>query len=564
MSSPSILTYLQMLLKIKMIITTSAFLIPSQRSAFMTKLHAFNTPLESEVQNLISNIEVSSNNKAPSLFDFLSDEGNIQALSAQSSELKSQMNSAREKFIPRGDSPNFIQYITDDEKTSQLKNQLSEASANINVITKENASIIKDSVKDMSDQIIPAINNANSKISPFIKNTQESTSAVKETLKAAGNQITPALNNAGSKISPLLKNAQENVSSIKGSLKDVGNQVNPTLNDISSKISPFLQNTRNSFSNSLADSKIQINEWKAVIVRENVGAEFRGLIDKLDGKIDFAGVADKLHLNEYAAFYLSALVILIAGLQKNSEERKISAMEVKANEASEAAQVAAKGANVAKKLAKSIDAGANRKVKELEAEKTMMAAEISKLKAESSELKRVVKLLMSTTKSRASATSLTKKTFDASGKKPSGASIVKVATEMDAARFTKESVAENEMKETIKAARKVTAPKTATEFLQEEVKKSSPSVEKAAKELPITKTAAAKGKKTRTVAAKPSKTAADSKTTAKLNKNPWGSLKESTLKRRTIAQLREYLDDRKIDSTGMSKTEMVNTVQNLK
>ena len=45
--------------------------------------------------------------------------------------------------------------------------------------------------------------------------------------------------------------------------------------------------------------------------------------------------------------------------------------------------------------------------------------------------------------------------------------------------------------------------------------------------------------------------------------NPWGSLKESTLKRKTIAQLTAYLNERKVDVEGLSKAELVGTIQKL-
>mmetsp|Transcript_23413 Transcript_23413/g.29509 ORF Transcript_23413/g.29509 Transcript_23413/m.29509 type:complete len:159 (-) Transcript_23413:22-498(-) len=46
--------------------------------------------------------------------------------------------------------------------------------------------------------------------------------------------------------------------------------------------------------------------------------------------------------------------------------------------------------------------------------------------------------------------------------------------------------------------------------------------------------------------------------------NPWGSLKESTLRRKTIAQLTAYLEEREVNvAAGMSKKELVGTIQNL-
>lgn len=45
--------------------------------------------------------------------------------------------------------------------------------------------------------------------------------------------------------------------------------------------------------------------------------------------------------------------------------------------------------------------------------------------------------------------------------------------------------------------------------------------------------------------------------------NPWGSLKESTLKRKTVAELTQYLTERQVDVEGLSKTELVGTIQNL-
>mmetsp|Transcript_25816 Transcript_25816/g.29974 ORF Transcript_25816/g.29974 Transcript_25816/m.29974 type:complete len:607 (+) Transcript_25816:476-2296(+) len=45
--------------------------------------------------------------------------------------------------------------------------------------------------------------------------------------------------------------------------------------------------------------------------------------------------------------------------------------------------------------------------------------------------------------------------------------------------------------------------------------------------------------------------------------NPWGVLKPSTLQRKTIAQLSAYLKEREVDITGLSKKELVGTIQSL-
>jgi len=72
-------------------------------------------------------------------------------------------------------------------------------------------------------------------------------------------------------------------------------------------------------------------------------------------------------------------------------------------------------------------------------------------------------------------------------------------------------------------------------------------------------------KKTVTKAKAPRKKmgAAKAPATVTANENPWGALKESTLKRKTVAQLTEYLNERKVDVEGFSKIDMVGTIQKL-
>lgn len=68
-------------------------------------------------------------------------------------------------------------------------------------------------------------------------------------------------------------------------------------------------------------------------------------------------------------------------------------------------------------------------------------------------------------------------------------------------------------------------------------------------------------KATKTKAPRKKKGAATAPTSD--NANPWGALKESTLKRKTIAQLTAYLNERKVDVEGFSKAELVGTIQKL-
>lgn len=45
--------------------------------------------------------------------------------------------------------------------------------------------------------------------------------------------------------------------------------------------------------------------------------------------------------------------------------------------------------------------------------------------------------------------------------------------------------------------------------------------------------------------------------------NPWGELKQSTLQRKTIAQLTAYLEEREVKVSGLSKKELVGAIQSL-
>eukprot|EP00555_Chaetoceros_dichaeta_P006841 CAMPEP_0198276130 /NCGR_PEP_ID=MMETSP1447-20131203/65144_1 /TAXON_ID=420782 /ORGANISM="Chaetoceros dichaeta, Strain CCMP1751" /LENGTH=637 /DNA_ID=CAMNT_0043971051 /DNA_START=47 /DNA_END=1960 /DNA_ORIENTATION=- len=167
--------------------------------------------------------------------------------------------------------------------------------------------------------------------------------------------------------------------------------------------------------------------------------------------------------------------------EKETMEAEMSKLKAEITKAAETSQdAAAKEASISKEMTESIDAKARDEVKALEAEKEMMKAEILKLQAGTTELKRAVELLTMTAKE-------------------------KIATS-------------------------TASEKTAAELLMEETNKG-----------------------TRFVA----------KTSAGSEGNPWGSLKESTLKGRTKIQLTAYLEERNIDVTGMKKADLVNKIINL-
>jgi len=212
---------------------------------------------------------------------------------------------------------------------------------------------------------------------------------------------------------------------------------------------------------------------------------------------------------------------------EKANKAEISKLESEITESRKSFQIAGEEANIAKEAEISKVMG---KVKESEAVQEMMGIEIS-------ELKRIVKLLMSTKQSETNSISgaeeekkVTKatKVKPVKEKKPSQKEI-KAKEEAEAkakAEAEAEAKAKLEVEEKAKANQK-----TAAELLMEEIN--------------IPKEPALKSSN-------------------ESEDNPWGSLKKSTLNSKTKAQLTAYLEQRNIDVVAsMKKADLISTIQEL-
>mmetsp|Transcript_9483 Transcript_9483/g.20052 ORF Transcript_9483/g.20052 Transcript_9483/m.20052 type:complete len:316 (-) Transcript_9483:441-1388(-) len=311
---------------------------------------------------------------------------------------------------------------------------------------------------------------------------------------------------------------------------------------------------------------------------------------------------------------------------------RMSSLWSDAAAAAEAAAEAAAGAMLAKELAEKVEAGAKAaaaaaplktskqvleesKIKEIEVEKEMMAAEIIKLNSETALLRRmlneVMKAQLEAQASGSSAVSdgapyfaepdVIPEVFERMEHDPEeNKRILAVIKELDDANNVKKAAAApKEAKEPKKAAKgaKAKAESAVPARKKSAVpKRKSPKRSKVAKkkkELTIVEASAAveeKPAEEKPAAPKKAKAAKKAKTPKKAKKaadpepapepepvvavaaggaeNPWNTLSDSTLKRKTIKQLTNYLLERQIsvtDNAGkvLKKADLVSAVRSL-
>lgn len=337
---------------------------------------------------------------------------------------------------------------------------------------------------------------------------------------------------------------------------------------------------------------------------------------------------ESFHLEQYGAWYVAAAAAVAAINQRTSGkkearlefEAELKRAQERADEAAEAAAIAAKGARMAKDMAQQLDSvassgGANMgplessKLKQLEVESEMMKAEIKKLTQESAELRRqlaaalleldaagvvvaaadgdmivdenmvpavketlardpdedtrIIELLKEIdTENKVTTTATTTKKAKAAPKMKATA---KKATAPKKVAARKKAAAPKKVAAPKKAAvsKKAAAPKTVTAVKAATPKKAVAPQPQAPKVETAPKTEALKAKPK---AAPKKKTAVAAATDD--SANPWASLSDSTLKRKTIADLSEYLADRGVkvtDDSGkkLKKVELVAAVQSL-
>jgi len=523
----------------------------------------------------------------------------------QASDLKGQLSDAREQYGVQGDTPkpSLAKFLTDDNKLQQISQPRSEATDQLQSVTKQNVAAIKDSLKDISGSI---------------------------------------------------KDASASIKDASASIKDAGDKVSPGIEDTLSTISKSIEYLRLELTNGSADLSTKLSGFgdKFSQLKSSSGGGGGG-VGGGDLTATFNQFWDSLQIAQNGPLYLAGVAVLVAGINNRSKESEVVEAKAKATEAANAAEIAAKGASLAKELAESADAEASKKEKELEAEKKAMESEVSKLKIESAQAVEAAK--KASDESRLA--KLKSNTADIEGTKM--ASQLKIEKEMMAAKISKleaENTKATEAAETAtkgasvekemierkyaEASNKVKELEADKEIMRADISKLQADISKAteasqiaAKEASIAKEMAEStdtgagdrvkvleaekikmkveisklqedsielkrvvellmstkqdstkvpvAVKTATVTTKEEgagirKTAAELlmeetsketkpvvKTSGGSEKNPWGSLKESTLKGRNKAQLTAYLEERSIDVAGMKKGDLISTIQNL-
>lgn len=270
----------------------------------------------------------------------------------------------------------------------------------------------------------------------------------------------------------------------------------------------------------------------------------------------------QLKLEENGAWYLSGILLLVAIQQRNAGksvskkqyEKELSIAKAKADEAAEAAIAAAAGAKAAKELAAKIPKATTvtksevlletTKYEQMRIEKEMMRKEMERMIQETALLRKQLSEISKQKASTSDKVKLAPAVKEVMKRDPQeDARILQILKDMDDSNATTKKPATKKRKVTKKKANDVVKSKTAVSAPKKVVKKVKKAVKKA-----------------KVVAEKPVEvTSLD---------NPWASLSESTLKRKTVKQLTEYLEERKIKVTDESgkifkKADLVTVLQSL-
>lgn len=328
-----------------------------------------------------------------------------------------------------------------------------------------------------------------------------------------------------------------------------------------------------------------------------------------------------LQFDKYGAWYITAASLFFAFYQREEGEKaaakvyqqKLLIAQVQANEASAAAEQAAEGAKLAKQLAAelpmiveaTVNVGEelleNSKIEQLRVENELLVQQILQLTIELKDQKerldsmitsingppvkkepKVVIPKVQTTLERdpeedEKILSVLKEIDEENAKRTKAQAKSpkkKAKTTRKKAKASKKKVKASK-KEAIVASDKADENLQAIEAAEDSFKEAITETAEEKKETIIEeiKTIDAKATKEKKKAPKvkkartPKKKGAAKKVLASTdgaeNVNPWGVLKESTLKRKTIAQLSAYLLERDVDVSGLSKTDLVGTIQSL-
>lgn len=303
---------------------------------------------------------------------------------------------------------------------------------------------------------------------------------------------------------------------------------------------------------------------------------------------DLQAIVDSLHLKEYGGWYAAAAMAIIASQQKSSGKKEAAAefeseltiAQQKANDAASAAGMAAEGAKLAKELAMKMDKETKKdsgmallessKTKQILLEKESMEQKVRELQAEVAKLNSQLEQANEGKKKAIKAVSAKKTEIEEEypskvtleGDPEEDARIIEILKMMDEENKVKkaEAAAEAEKKRE-EEAKYVKSQKNID-------KKMTKGVEAAQAKAEVAST------KKRTTKKKSSAPKAKAKTSAKKKTVPkkaasssiddWTQLADSTLKRKTVAQLTEYLTEKGVSvEKSMKKADLLNAVKSL-
>jgi hypothetical protein len=310
---------------------------------------------------------------------------------------------------------------------------------------------------------------------------------------------------------------------------------------------------------------------------------------------DLQAIVDSLHLQEYGGWYAAAVLAIFASQQKDSGkkeatsqfESELTQAQQKANEAASAASVAAEGAKLAKDLAMKVEEKTKKdsgkallessKMKKIVLEKESAEQKILELQAQVSKLTSQLEKAEDG-KKKATKAVVTKKTeieeeypnkFVMEGDPEEDARIIELLKAMDEENKGKQAKAAVEAeKKREQEAKYVKAQKNVDKKMTKGVEAAQAKAEVVTKK----KKSSAKKKSTATKAkakTTPKKKAAPKKAapapaTASGSDDDWTQLAESTLKRKTVAQLTEYLTGKGVSvQKSMKKADLLDAVKSL-
>mmetsp|Transcript_37883 Transcript_37883/g.69999 ORF Transcript_37883/g.69999 Transcript_37883/m.69999 type:complete len:547 (-) Transcript_37883:290-1930(-) len=349
-----------------------------------------------------------------------------------------------------------------------------------------------------------------------------------------------------------------------------------------------------------------LKETSVNVKTDNVSMDIGSKIDIDSLAITVNELAASLHLKEYGGWYVAAAMAVYASQQRTAGQEDASAKfeselanaREKASEAASAAGLAAQGATTAKNLAMKMEKDMKKdggqvllessRSKMVQMEKDIMEKEMRALQVELSLLKKQLETPQGGKKKKKTKTVKTeiekeyptkvvmKSDPDEDGRilellkaldEENKVKKQKAAEELEKKREEEAKFVAAEKKKAV--SRKMTKGVEAAQAKAEVAKKKKAATKKAKKASTKAKSVATK-KTTATKKAVTKKTVTVTKRAprATANVDDWASLADSTLKRKTVAQLTEYLSGKGVtasDSSGKSlkKAELLEAVKSL-